>query len=133
MYGEKWVSCLLYQIDYFTLCNSYIPPWGVVVLHIGVGHSPTPMCKTTPQGGIYNLLPRQHHCTREIWATFLDVAWVTGYIALYSVECPEEHGEVDHGDHSPEECIAPLNDVLAASFSHVRLHFRIMLNTLILV
>ena len=32
--------------------NSYIPPWGVVALHIGVGRSPTPMCKTTPQGGI---------------------------------------------------------------------------------
>ena len=31
--------------------------------------------KTTKQqqGGIYNLLPRQHHFTREI---FLDVAWV---------------------------------------------------------
>ena len=27
-------------------------PGGVVVLHIGVGHSPTPICKTTPQGGI---------------------------------------------------------------------------------
>ena len=32
--------------------NSYIPPWGVGVLHIGVGRSQTPMCKTTPQGGI---------------------------------------------------------------------------------
>ena len=30
--------------------------------------------------GVYNLLPRQHHCTREIWAMFLDVAWVMGYI-----------------------------------------------------
>ena len=30
--------------------NSYIPLWGVVVLHIGV--SLTPMCKTTPQGEI---------------------------------------------------------------------------------
>jgi len=26
--------------------------WGVVVLHIGVGRSLTPMCKTTPQGGL---------------------------------------------------------------------------------
>ena len=36
---------------------------------------------------IYNLLPKQHHCTREIWATFLDVAWVMGYmiIILYNV------------------------------------------------
>ena len=32
--------------------NSYIPPWGVVILHIGVGLHPTLMCKTTPQGGI---------------------------------------------------------------------------------
>ena len=23
---------------------------------------------------LYNLLPRQHHCKREIWATVLDVA-----------------------------------------------------------
>ena len=33
-------------------------PGGVVILHIGVGCSPTPMCKTNPQGGIlllYNL------------------------------------------------------------------------------
>ena len=51
--------------------NSYIPPWGVVVLHIGVRLHSTPMCKTTSKGGIqllYNLLLRQHHCTREIWA-----------------------------------------------------------------
>ena len=40
----------LFKIN--SLCNGYIPPWGVVVLHIGVGRSPTPMCKTTPQGGI---------------------------------------------------------------------------------
>ena len=32
------------------ISNSYIPPWGVVILHIGVGHSLTPMCKTTLQG-----------------------------------------------------------------------------------
>ena len=44
------------------ICNSYIPPWEVVVLHIGVEHSQTAMCKTTP------------HYRREIWATFLDVA-----------------------------------------------------------
>ena len=30
------------------ISNSHIPPWGVVILHIGVGHSRTPMCKTTP-------------------------------------------------------------------------------------
>ena len=30
-----------------------------------------------------NLLPRQHHCTKEIWVTFLDVALVTGYIYTY--------------------------------------------------
>ena len=44
------------------------------------------MCKTIPQGGIYllyNLLPRQYHCIRETWATFLDVAWVMGYIYMY--------------------------------------------------
>ena len=61
--------------------NSNILPWGVVVLYIGV----VLMCKTTPQGEIYiyllcNLLPKQHHCTREIWATFLDVAWVINKI-----------------------------------------------------
>ena len=33
------------------------------------------------EGYNYNLLPRQHHCTKEIWATFLDVAWVMGYIS----------------------------------------------------
>ena len=32
------------------------------------------------QARLNNLLPRQHHCAREIWATFLDVAWVTDYI-----------------------------------------------------
>jgi len=44
----------------------YIPPWGVVILHIGV---PTPISKTTPQGTqlVYNLLPRQHHCRRDIY------------------------------------------------------------------
>ena len=55
------------------ICNSYIPPWWVVVLHIGIGHSLTPMCKTTPQGGIlplYNLLPS----ISEIGATFLYIA-----------------------------------------------------------
>ena len=39
-------------------------------------------------GGInllYNLLPRQHHCRREIWATVLDVAKVTGYTRLVLV------------------------------------------------
>ena len=41
--------------------------------------SPTPVLHIgTPQGGLYNLLPRQHP-SREIW-TFLDVAWVTCYI-----------------------------------------------------
>ena len=39
----------------FCSSNYNIPPWGVVVLHIG-------------DRGIYNMLPRQHHCTREIWA-----------------------------------------------------------------
>ena len=44
------------------VCNSYIPPWGwsfynlvsgvgMVVLHIGVGRTLTPMCKTTPHLG----------------------------------------------------------------------------------
>ena len=51
-----------------------MPLWGVVVLYIGVG-----------QGGMYNLLPRQHHCKKEIWATFLDVTWVTGYINTFSI------------------------------------------------
>ena len=40
----------------------YIPPWGVVNLHIGVDQAiyaqHHAMCKTTPQGEIYNLLPR---------------------------------------------------------------------------
>ena len=31
---------------------------------------------------LYNLLPRQHHCAREIWATFLGVAWV---VAIFKV------------------------------------------------
>ena len=47
---------------------------GVVGLHIGIERSLTPMYKTTPQGGIYNLLTRQHHCRGEVWATFLDIA-----------------------------------------------------------
>ena len=34
------------------LLGIVIPPWGVVILHIGVGHSQTPMYKTTPQGVI---------------------------------------------------------------------------------
>ena len=43
-----------------------IPPWEVVVLHIGVidWHQ----CVSPPPGRnitIYNLLPRQHHCRRE--------------------------------------------------------------------
>ena len=46
--------------------NSYIPPRRVV--------SSTLMCKTTPQEGMQLLLPRGHHCRREIWATFSDVA-----------------------------------------------------------
>ena len=40
------------------LYNSNIPSWGVVILHIGVGRSPIPVCKTTSHGGIlllYNL------------------------------------------------------------------------------
>ena len=42
---------------------SYIPPWGLV-LHIGVGLCPTPMCKTnTPQGGIqlYRICSIRHY------------------------------------------------------------------------
>ena len=31
------------------MCSCNIPSWRVVVLHIFVRHSPTPMCKTTPQ------------------------------------------------------------------------------------
>ena len=66
----------------------------VIVISLpGVGRfthwclSPTPMCKTNPQKGkknylLYSLLPRQHHCTREIWTPFLDVAWVMGYINI---------------------------------------------------
>ena len=60
------------------LSSSYIPPWGVVDLHIGVRHSNVQ--DHTPGRVLYNLLPRQHHYTREIWATFLDVAWAMGYI-----------------------------------------------------
>ena len=58
-YELNQIICALVNISLLVLlscgvyiCNSYIPPWGVVVLHIGVGHSWTPMCKTTPQGGI---------------------------------------------------------------------------------
>ena len=41
------------------------------------------MCKpATPGRDGYNQLPRQHHQGREIWATCLDVAWVTGNILL---------------------------------------------------
>ena len=46
LYVDKWtLKSLVYR---------YIPPWKVVVLHIGVRHSLTPMCKTTttPQVGI---------------------------------------------------------------------------------
>ena len=35
------------------ISNSYIPPWGVVVLHIGVGRSPTPIARPHPREG-YN-------------------------------------------------------------------------------
>ena len=28
-----------YETESTAVCNGYIPPWGVVVLHIGVGHS----------------------------------------------------------------------------------------------
>jgi len=48
-------TCTAYWMHRFCVLtiSSYIPPWEVVVLHIGVGHSLTPMCKTTtPQGGI---------------------------------------------------------------------------------
>ena len=37
------------MIDYVIVISL---PGGVVVLHISVGRSLTPMCKTTPQGGI---------------------------------------------------------------------------------
>ena len=47
------IACTLYGDNQtLEMSNSYIPPWGVVVLHIGIGHNPTPVCKTTPQGGI---------------------------------------------------------------------------------
>ena len=48
--------------------NSYIPPWGMVVLHIGLECSPTPMYPR--EGYNYHItcyIPRQHHCTREIY------------------------------------------------------------------
>ena len=55
-YLTNWCNILLW-CEYWLLINwpisnSYIPPWGVVVLHICVGRSLTQMCKTTPQGGI---------------------------------------------------------------------------------
>ena len=58
------------------ISNSFIPPWGVVILH---RHSLTPMCKTREGYSYYNsLLPRQPHCRREICTTVLYVAEVTG-------------------------------------------------------
>ena len=33
---------------------------------------------------IHKLLPRQHPCRREIWATFLDAALVAHYVTLMS-------------------------------------------------
>ena len=82
-HGYKAKSRYKYRLIVCRLSsNSYISPCGVVVLHIGVGRSPTPMY---PREGynLYNLVPRQHHCTREIWVTFLDVAWVTDYITSF--------------------------------------------------
>ena len=46
-----------------------------------------------------DFVPGQHHCTRKIWATFLDVAWVTGYMVyiqhtihrLSSISCLQSH------------------------------------------
>ena len=53
----KCISWPLLCISWPVLCNSYIPPWEVVILHIGIA---TPRWKTTPQGRIFNLSPRQH-------------------------------------------------------------------------
>ena len=41
--------------------------WSTILLYPSLGggrftRSPTPMCKTAPQGGIHNLLLRQHQC-----------------------------------------------------------------------
>ena len=52
---------------------------GGVVLHIGVGRSPTPMCKTIPQEG-YITCYLGNITVEEIWATFLDVAHMASYI-----------------------------------------------------
>ena len=52
----------------------------MVVLHIDVRYSLTPTCKTTPQGGkelLHDLLPRQHHCRREVCNT-----WFSCYLVV---------------------------------------------------
>ena len=60
-YSSNWVICSqevgnrLSQPNYsdqlgskIYIRNSCIPPWGVVVLHIGIGLRLAPICKTTP-------------------------------------------------------------------------------------
>ena len=49
-----------------TIGRSYLI-WSTILLYPSLGggrftRSPTPMCKTAPQGGIHNLLLRQHQC-----------------------------------------------------------------------
>ena len=51
------------------------------ILRIAIQLTSVGLAHTRPN----NLLPRQHHCTREIWATFLDVAYVTGYIKAHDI------------------------------------------------
>ena len=59
-----------------------IPPWGCGRFTHRFGHSPTLMCKITPQGGIYNLLPRQYHCTRcYVGNGLLGRAWASPTLA----------------------------------------------------
>ena len=64
------------RLDY-KLSNIYIPPWGVVILHIGVGMPNTNVQDHSPGRDVanyYTTYSRQHHCRREICATSLDVA-----------------------------------------------------------
>ena len=52
-YGDNYiVTPYSYTYCSAAISNSYISPWGVVVLHIGVGRSPTSMGMTTPRWGI---------------------------------------------------------------------------------
>ena len=78
-------------------CNSYIPSWGTVVLHNGViarHHCAIPHPREGYNYYITCYLGNITAQERDIWTTFLDVAWVKViYIANQRIKI-EIKGEV---------------------------------------